>query len=172
MNYFELFNLAESYSVDKTQLNEHYQTLQRLTHPDGFASSSEAEKAIALQKNAMVNDAYHVLKSPLARAEYLLELRGFSINHESQTLQDRSFLMKQMELREMLDDAAQCSDPFAAIESISQEIDDTQRDLFSQLESQLEGEMWESSADSIRKLKFLVKLSAEVELLEERLDDL
>ncbi|MFQ3197153.1 MAG: molecular chaperone HscB [Paraglaciecola sp.] len=68
MNYFELFNLSPVFHLDTTQLAKTYQTLQLLTHPDKFATAGDRDKRIALQKNAQVNDAYQVLKSPLSRA--------------------------------------------------------------------------------------------------------
>jgi molecular chaperone HscB len=43
MNYFELYNLPEQFAIDLVKLKEHYQTLQKLTHPDRFASASEQQ---------------------------------------------------------------------------------------------------------------------------------
>ena len=99
MNYFQLFNLPVSLNLDKAQLSRAYQTLQQLTHPDKFASGSDQEKRIALQKNAQVNDAYSTLKHPLSRAQHILALRGIVIDGEQHTMQDTAFLMQQMELR-------------------------------------------------------------------------
>ena len=93
MNYFELFNIPVFFDVDLSLLPQTYQQLQRLTHPDKFASGSEQEKLLAVQKNSQVNDAYSVLKSPLSRAEYLLSLRGIDLKHEQQTIKDSAFLM-------------------------------------------------------------------------------
>ncbi|MGY0564180.1 MAG: Fe-S protein assembly co-chaperone HscB, partial [Paraglaciecola chathamensis] len=105
MNYFALFNLTPSFEIDKAGLAATYQQLQKLTHPDKFATASERDKLIALQKNAQVNDGYQVLKTPLSRAEHMLELRGVELQHEQKTMQDGAFLMQQMEWREQLDDA-------------------------------------------------------------------
>ena len=110
MNYFQLFNLPVSLNLDKAQLSRAYQTLQQLTHPDKFASGSDQEKRIALQKNAQVNDAYSTLKHPLSRAQHILALRGIVIDGEQHTMQDTAFLMQQMELREALEDAKQNED--------------------------------------------------------------
>jgi len=50
MNYFALFNLTPSFEIDKAGLTATYQQLQKLTHPDKFATASERDKLIALQK--------------------------------------------------------------------------------------------------------------------------
>jgi molecular chaperone HscB len=118
MNYFELFNLPVSFDVDLSTLPQTYQQLQRLTHPDRFARGSEQEKLVAIQKNAQVNDAYSVLKSPLSRAEYLLSLRGIDLQHEQKTIKDTAFLMQQMEWREELSEISEQTDPLSALEKL------------------------------------------------------
>ncbi|MEO0444009.1 MAG: Fe-S protein assembly co-chaperone HscB, partial [Pseudomonadota bacterium] len=73
-NYFELFGLRPTFELDKQQLSQQYRQLQKKVHPDKFASHSSSEKRLSLQFTSFINNAFHVLKSPLLRAEYLLEL--------------------------------------------------------------------------------------------------
>ena len=47
MNYFELFGLPVSFTVDKKQLNESYVALQKKFHPDFYTQSNEAEQSEA-----------------------------------------------------------------------------------------------------------------------------
>ena len=174
MNYFELFNIPESFDVDLSVLPQTYQQLQRLTHPDKFASGSEQQKLLAIQKNAQVNDAYSVLKSPLARAEYLLSLRGIDLQHEQQTIKDTTFLMQQMEWREELAEIADRTDPLSALESLEDEINQKIKSDLTKLRSFLESdeEMAEqSAANIIRQLKFLYKMLSEIELKVDVLSD-
>jgi molecular chaperone HscB len=175
MNYFELFNLAPSFEIDGADLSQTYQTLQKLTHPDKFATASEREKLIAVQKNAQVNDAYQVLKSPLARAEHMLELRGIELKHEQQTIQDTAFLMQQMEWREQLEDIGSLNDPLTALEALDDEI---HAELTAHL-NKLQHLLDENSPDAdhqaatlVRKVKFLIKLRSEIELKEDALSDI
>ena len=58
-----------------------------------------------MQWAVRVNEAYRRLKDPLARGEYLCELRGAAINAENNTAMPAAFLMQQMTWREALDDA-------------------------------------------------------------------
>ena len=174
MNYFELFNLPESFDVDLSTLPQTYQQLQRLTHPDRFASGSEQEKLVAIQKNAQVNDAYSVLKSPLSRAEYLLSLRGIDLQHEQQTIKDTAFLMQQMEWREELSEISEQTDPMSALESLEDEINQTIKSDLAKLRNFLKSDLTvaeQSAADIIRQLKFSYKMLSEIELKEDILSD-
>ena len=179
MNYFELFNIPVSFDVDLSVLPQTYQQLQRLTHPDKFASGSDQQKLVAIQKNAQVNDAYSVLKSPLSRAEYLLSLRGIDLQHEQQTIKDTTFLMQQMEWREELAEITEQTDPFSALESLEDEINQTIKSDLVKLGNLLESERSsaekslaeKNAADIIRQLKFLYKILSEIELKEDTLSD-
>ena len=179
MNYFELFNIPVSFDVDLSVLPQTYQQLQRLTHPDKFASGSDQQKLVAIQKNAQVNDAYSVLKSPLSRAEYLLSLRGIDLQHEQQTIKDTAFLMQQMEWREELSEIADQADPLCALESLEDEINQTIKSDLTKLRNLLESERSlaeqslaeQKAADIIRQLKFSYKMLSEIELKEDVLSD-
>ncbi len=174
MNYFVLFNLTPSFVIDTTALVATYQQLQKLTHPDKFATASDRDKLIALQKNSQVNDGYQVLKKPLSRAEHILELRGVELQHEQKTMQDGAFLMQQMEWREQLEDAQHTDEPLAALEELDDEVAQDIKTLLSELGSLLEetdDAANESAANRVRKLKFLYKLRHEIELKEDALSD-
>ncbi|MCV2886098.1 co-chaperone HscB [Aestuariibacter sp. AA17] len=172
MNYFSLFNLPVSFHLDMAALSKAYQTLSQLTHPDKFAAASESEKALAVQKNAMINDAYSVLKKPLPRAEHMLSLRGVELQHEQQTMQDPAFLMQQMEWREQLDEVNTAEDPLDALEELQEEILQQKSSHLKRLASLLEKDDEShntDAADEIRKLKFLFKLLSEIENKEDAL---
>lgn len=174
MNYFELFNLPTSFDVDLTVLAETYKSLQRLTHPDKFASGSDQDKLVALQKNSQVNDAYSVLKSPLSRAEYMLSLRGIEMQHEQQTIKDGAFLMQQMEWREQLAEIEEQAEPLDELEKLEEIIKQTIKAELVQLKTLLESEQSKAeqqAAELIRKLKFLYKMLAEIDLKEDALSD-
>ncbi|MBL4632023.1 MAG: co-chaperone HscB [Paraglaciecola sp.] len=174
MNYFELFNIPVSFDVDLSVLPQTYQQLQRLTHPDKFANGSEQQKLVAVQKNAQVNDAYSVLKSPLSRAEYILSLRGIDLQHEQQTIKNTAFLMQQMEWREELAEIAERTDPLSALASLEDEINQTIKADLTTLAQSLKSEQStdeKNAADIIRELKFLYKLLTEIELKEDALSD-
>ena len=170
MNYFSLFHLPETLALDTQVLASSYQTLQKLTHPDKFATASAQEQRIAMQKNAQVNDGYSVLKHPLSRAQHLLSLRGLVIDHEQHTLGDPEFLMQQMAWRETLEDISSNEE---ALEQMHNEIQAHIKDKLAGLASMFEndGSDNEDIADEIRKLTFIYKFSAQIEAQIDKLDD-
>jgi len=174
MNYFQLFQVPAQFELDQTELGTRYLELQRNVHPDNFAAGSERDRLLAVQLAANINDAYHSLKQPLLRAEHLLALRGVKISHEQRSFTDTSFLMQQMELRELLGDILHSSDSYALIDEAEQQIQQQKNVLLKLLAKALEVNQHEQdlqAADIIRKLKFFFKLQHELELIEQQLQD-
>lgn len=174
MNYFQLFDIDLVFDIDINHLSSTYQQLQKTVHPDRFAHASSQEKLIAVQKSAQINDAYQILKEPLKRAEYMLKLRGVDMPDEQNTYGDTSFLMRQMELREMMEEVEHAADVDAALFALQEELATEYQAIFSQLHGQIIENSAESNnlaCDNLRKLKFYQKLNVEVERLEDALFD-
>ncbi|OIN14420.1 co-chaperone HscB [Oceanisphaera psychrotolerans] len=167
MNYFELFGLPVEFGLDSQTLADTYRQLQMQFHPDKFASRPERERLQAVQRAAQINDAFTTLKHPLNRAEYLLSLQGIDIRAEQQTLKDPLFLMQQMEWREQLEEIPAVQDVFGAIMAFDRELQQASADFYAELEQQLGSSQWLDAADTVRKLKFMTKLHAELERLED-----
>jgi molecular chaperone HscB len=171
MNHFELFGLPFQFQLDGSLLATQFRELQRHFHPDNFATASERDRLLAVQKAAQINDAFQTLKNPISRAEYMLSVNGIDIRGEQKTLQDPAFLMQQMELRETLEEIPESSDPEAALFDFEQQASALYKEQLGELEQLLIDESWEVAADAVRKLKFIVKLRDEVERLEDSLLD-
>ncbi|CAH0538814.1 co-chaperone HscB [Vibrio marisflavi] len=169
MNHFELFGLPSQFQLDGSLLSSHFRELQKRFHPDKFASASERDRLIAVQKAAQINDAYQVLKHPISRAEYLLSEQGVDIRGEQQTLQDPMFLMEQMELREELEEICDKEDADERLFEFEAKVSKMFKQHISTVESQLDQALWVEAADTIRKLKFVDKLKNEIEQAEERM---
>ena len=123
-NHFELLGFRPEYRVDNGALERAYRELQRSVHPDRFASAGDAQKRLALQASARANEAYRTLRDPVARAEYLLSLRGFDANVETDTRLPVAFLTRQLERREAADEARDARDD-AALAAL---VDDVRRE--------------------------------------------
>ena len=169
MNYFELFSLPAVFSVDKTRLSQTYRDLQKQYHPDKFAMQDERTRLQAMQKSTEINDAFQTLKDSCLRAQYLLKLSGLDIELEQRTLQDTDFLMQQMVWREKIADFT--ADDEDEIEDFDKEVSGLVKGLEAEIETALEAEQFEQTANLVRKLKFMLKLQIELELLEEKLFD-
>ena len=169
MNHFDLFGLPLQFQLDGSLLSSQFRDLQRQFHPDNFATASERDRLLAVQKAAQINDAYQVLKNPISRAEYLLVQHGEDIRGEQQTMQDPMFLMEQMELREELEDIADSSDPEDALFAFEGKVSKMYKQQLSAIQQELDSQAWLEAADRVRKLKFIAKLKNEIELVEDRL---
>lgn len=168
MNYFELFNLPVSYTLDTHKLASDYKTLQRHFHPDKYANASDSEKLLSVKKAAEINDAFTTLKSPISRAEHILSINNVELAHETQTIQDTAFLMQQMEFRERLEDIEHSADPLADIAAFEAELKTLSLSLQNSLAELLAQKDWQTAADIVRKLKFISKLQTEAERLEDK----
>jgi molecular chaperone HscB len=172
VNYFQLFGIENSFDIDLQNLSSSYQALQKAVHPDKFAHASEQEQRIAVQKSAQINDAYQTLKNPLQRAEYILVERGVDMPNEQSSFSDTSFLMHQMELREMLEEIKFSDDVdsalFEAQQVLSTEFQQLSKIMQAQISENSEASNI-SACDNLRKLKFYQKLNIEVDRLEDSL---
>ncbi len=169
MNYFELFGLPSQFTLDGSLLSSQFRELQKRFHPDNFASASERDRLLAVQKASQINDAYQILKNPISRAEYMLSENGVDIRTEQQTMQDPMFLMEQMELREELEEIADKADPEDALFDFESKVSKMYKHHLRTVEDELNGELWLQAADSVRKLKFIAKLKNEIEQVEDKL---
>lgn len=168
-NYFALFNLPCSYTIDLGQLHANYRKLQAEVHPDKFVTASPAERMQSMQLATYANEAYQTLKHPTERAKYLLRLNGIEVNEESNTAMPPAFLMTQMEWREAMDDAKASAD-LRALSSLLEEIREFGKTLQQDLQNQLEGAPQEAAV-SVRKLRFVDKISEDVNQLMAQLED-
>ncbi|MEM0909910.1 MAG: Fe-S protein assembly co-chaperone HscB [Pseudomonadota bacterium] len=162
MNYFDLFQIEMAFDIDLEKLRTHYQKLQRLTHPDKFASASDAQKRMYMQKNAQINYAYHVLLSPVSRTEHILQLRNYPLPDANASLNDTEFLMQQMELR----DAMSQADTANALDDLTNVIDSQQNAIEKHISESLaknETASNQNAASALTKLKFFTKLRSELE---------
>lgn len=176
-NYFELFGVDACFSIDLKSVSEKFLELQRKSHPDKFANVSAAEQRLAVQFSAYVNTANQTLKSPLLRAEYLLELADHPLNRESMTINDGQFLMAQMESRESLSDLsdkvkANLIDTMAAtdeLEAFSVQASKERARLIDSFAQAYVDKQFSAAQQAIAKLHFVEKMLFEIERIEDNL---
>ena len=168
-NHFQIFGVPAQFELDVSALEERYRELQREVHPDRFAAASHAERRVSMQLATRVNEAYQTLKSPLRRAEYLLQLNGVDPGFETNTAMPAEFLAGQMERREELESAAAAGD-WERLIVLSSGLRADQDALFGRIERQLEGRDWSEAAATLRQLKFLEKFEEEIGAAEEKMD--
>ncbi len=169
-NYFELFALQEKFEIDEVQLVRRFRELQRMTHPDKFASASDAEKRWSVQAAAHINSAEQTLSKPLSRAIYLLQRRDVDLAVETDTRMAPEFLMMQMELRESIESLETAADPYTAAQAARKEVDQHIEQTSEAFRISFQLEELSTAREKAREWQFLDKLLAEIRDTEERLD--
>ncbi|KAI4253636.1 MAG: hypothetical protein LQ352_003564 [Teloschistes flavicans] len=100
-----------SFHIDPSSLRREFLQLQARAHPDRHQG---ADKAKAEAASARINDAYKTILNPLARARYLLSLRGVEMGEDESIAgspsavggdMDTELLMEVMEVREDIEAA-------------------------------------------------------------------
>lgn len=104
MNYFELFDIAQSFQPDQALVKKKFYQLSRQYHPDFYGNGSEEEKEKALEMSALVNKAYQTLQNQDLLVKYVLKEAGLLEEDEKYQLSP-DFLMEVMDLNEQLMDA-------------------------------------------------------------------
>ena len=159
-NDFVLFGLPEQFRQDRPAIDARWKELQREAHPDKFAAQGASAQRVAMQWSVRINEAYKRLKDPLARAAYLCELRGASIDAENNTAMPADFLMEQMEWREALEEAASADD----FEVLAQRLARTRKATLERIEALLDADNDAAgAAQQVRALMFITRFGEDVE---------
>ena len=160
INFFTLLQLPEAFVIDLETLHQNYQRIQKDIHPDRFATFDDEAKLESIKKTAQVNDAYQTLKSPIRRAEYLLQLKGINIHDEKYTAVPQDFLMQQMEWREELETHKLNK---VALEKLAQDIQKNKNDMMNQLPSFFDDKNHLNDAIRVtRELNFIEKIEQHI----------
>ncbi|MCC6868029.1 MAG: Fe-S protein assembly co-chaperone HscB [Burkholderiales bacterium] len=159
-NHFALFDLPERFAIDVPALDAAYRRLQAEIHPDRHAGDADAERRLAAQSSARLNEAYGALKTPLTRAQYLLALHAVDAVDERDTRLDLDFLERQLARREAAD-AANAVVDVEALEALHAEALAEVRDLEAMLTRDLDrdGADFAGAKPRVRELAFLVRLA-------------
>ena len=162
-NNFELLGLPPRFALDPASLERSYRDLQSRVHPDKFAAASEPERRVAMQWAARANEAYRTLRQPVERARYLLALKGFDTEEESNTSMPADFLMQQMEWREAVA-AARDAGNSAELQRLQASLAESRAEMLRMLELAIDRDAnFDAGCSFVRKLRFLDKLEEEID---------
>jgi molecular chaperone HscB len=104
-DYFEFFEIPLQLALNAKELEKRFYALSRQLHPDLFSRKSAREQEYSLEASATLNDAYRVLKDPIARALYVLKREGFEMGEQSTKDVPPELLEEVFELNLALEDA-------------------------------------------------------------------
>jgi len=77
-DYYRFLGLERKLHLDPNDLQQRFYRMSRLLHPDRYHRRTPTERQYSLEATAILNDAYRVLRDPVARAEYVLKELGFT----------------------------------------------------------------------------------------------
>lgn len=160
-SHFSLFGLTPQFELDISSLESQHRTLTARFHPDRFASASAFEQKQAVMMSAAINEAYRILRSPIDRAAYLLELQGIHADAPEHTSFAPEFLMQQMQWRETLMDAKMEKNS-NTLNDLATEIQQEHQQLLQDLNQAFIQQNTELAADLVRRGRFLHKMQQEV----------
>jgi molecular chaperone HscB len=162
-NHFDLLGIPVAFRLDAPQLESRYRELQSRVHPDRFAAGTGVERRLAMQWATRANEAYRTLRDPVARARYVLRLKGYETEEESNTAMPADFLMQQMEWREAVA-GARASGDGAALARLRGELQAARAEMLALLERAIDRDAnFDAGCSLVRKLRFLEKLEEEIE---------
>ena len=135
-DYFDLLGLERCYAVDEAKLEAACRALTRNVHPDRFTGQPDEVRAMATRLSAEVNQAVDVLRDPVRRADYMLELAGGPSAAEVHDVPG-DLLMEVMTLREQIEEARAQSDA-EALDRVRTTVTTKRTDTMSQISARVD----------------------------------
>jgi len=122
-DYFAVFSLPRKLWIEMPGLEQKFLQLSWRLHPDNFVNSSAEEQADSLKRSSALNDAYRVLRDPVARVEYLLEIEGARKEGEQKQQAPPELLEEVFELNESLDELREAKSSGGNLESLKSKLE-------------------------------------------------
>jgi len=173
-DYFAVFGLPRKLSVELSLLEETFHRLSWKLHPDNFVNAPVAEREISLQRSSELNDAYRVLRDPVGRVEYLLEIEGERKEGEKKQQAPPELLEEVFALNESLDELREAKASGADLSDLKDRLRCAEKNFqekLGELDRQLDSSAreWDAAIDSGGAAETRKKLMARLnELLNHR----
>lgn len=168
-NFFALFEQPIQFELSQEMLDQRLRFLQKRYHPDNITKNNSADQSStdvsqtvqqSEQASALINQAYQTLSNPDSRAAYLLDMTGQAETLE-QSIADLDFLDDAMNMRIDLDDAINSKDR-SVLEQLHPQITARLQTQSERFDNAYISQDWQTAIDATQKLKFLVKLDADI----------
>src|ERR1700726_1836976 len=152
-DHFSLFGLPRKLWIEMSALEKKFLELSWKLHPDKFVNASSAEQETSLRRSSELNDAYRVLRDPVARVEYLLEIEGMRKEGEHKQQAPPELLEEVFELNESLDElreAKSSGGDLASLKARLQSAEQNFQEKLGQVDVQLQeaARQWDAAIDA------------------------
>jgi molecular chaperone HscB len=152
-DHFALFGLPRKLWIEMAGLEHKFLQLSWKLHPDNFVNASVEDQDRSLRRSSEVNDAYRVLRDPLARVEYLLEVEGARKEGEHKQQAPPELLEEVFELNEALDELREAKEGGADLAALKSRLESAQNNFQQKLgavdeQLQLAAQQWDAAIDA------------------------
>jgi molecular chaperone HscB len=152
-DHFSLLGLPRKLWIEMSSLEQKFLQLSWKLHPDNFVKAASDEQERALKQSSQLNDAYRVLRDPVARVEYLLELEGARKEGEQKQQAPPELLEEVFELNESLDELREAKDSGGDLASLKSKLESAQKNFQEKLaevdaELHTAAKQWDAAMDA------------------------
>jgi molecular chaperone HscB len=152
-DHFLLFGLPRKLWVEMSALEKKFLELSWKLHPDKFVNASAAEQELSLKGSSQLNDAYRVLRDPVARVEYLLGIEGMRKEGEHKQQAPPELLEEVFELNESLDELREAKASGADLGSLKSRLEAAEKNFqqkLDEVDAQLQeaARQWDAAIDA------------------------
>jgi molecular chaperone HscB len=153
VDYFALFDMPRKLWIEMDGLEKKFLQLSWKLHPDNFVNATEREREVSLEKSSQLNDAYRVLRDPVSRVEYLLELEGTRKEGEHKQQAPPELLEEVFELNESLDELRETKSSGGDLAALKSRLEAAQKNFQEKL-CEVDGQLqstakeWDAGADA------------------------
>jgi len=152
-DHFLLFGLPRKLWIEMSALEKRFLELSWKLHPDKFVNASAEDQELSLKGSSELNDAYRVLRDPVARVEYLLEIEGMRKEGEHRQQAPPELLEEVFELNESLDelrDAKASGSDLASLKSRLESAEKNFQGKLSEVDAKLQetARRWDAAIDA------------------------
>jgi len=152
-DYFSLFGLPRKLWIEMSTLEKKFLELSWKLHPDKFVNASPADQELSLKGSSELNDAYRVLRDPVARIEYLLELEGMRKEGEHKQQAPPELLEEVFELNESLDELREAKASGGDLGSLKHRLESAEKNFqqkLSEVDAQMQetAQQWDAALDA------------------------
>ena len=129
IDHFALFELPRKLWIEMSGLEQKFLQLSWKLHPDNFVNASVEEQERSLKCSSEVNDAYRILRDPVARVEYLLEIEGARKEGEHKQQAPPELLEEVFELNESLDELREARESGGDLAALKSRLESAQKNF-------------------------------------------
>lgn len=174
INYFEFYNIPESFQMDQAALKKQFYDLSKKYHPDFYANEDDERQQEILELSTINNKAYQTLSDPNRRLAYILKQHNL-LEEGAKPQLPADFLMEMMDINERLmelDDSEQLASITAEVLAIENDLQQSLEHLtadYQQLDDTAKEARLNQIADIYYRQKYLLRIRESLDTFAARL---